>query len=291
MQRYIVSARGGSPIEVVASNWLSALGEGLQELGYVEDLDRLACEVLPNGTVIGRDVRSGAGFIVRPAGTDTGPALGEDLPTEPGPGQVMRTLRALEDTAPEWATSDVLPASDDDSDELEMVMEAMLDDPVALLNDHLTQTLVDSITRAPSAPVAWQRALEVARELIGAEAGAGLTLSTEGLRFVAAEGPTGDQLVGILLPPGAGVVGFCCRRKVSLIIQDAYRDSRFFKGLDQETGFLTKQIICVPVATSARVQGCLELINAPEGTAFGRTEIETVELVSRTLSKRLIELG
>lgn len=65
MASYSVSSRGLSAVEVVAPNWIAALGHGLQQLGKAEGLERLACEVLPNGTVIARDIQSGTGYVVQ----------------------------------------------------------------------------------------------------------------------------------------------------------------------------------------------------------------------------------
>ena len=46
---------------------MTALGLGLEHYDAMDSIERLACEVLPNGTVIARDISSGSGFIVREA--------------------------------------------------------------------------------------------------------------------------------------------------------------------------------------------------------------------------------
>ncbi|MEO0600348.1 MAG: GAF domain-containing protein [Myxococcota bacterium] len=71
---------GVASVEVPASNWMVALGRGLDELGHASRLERLACEVLPNGTVIARDVTSGTGYVVQAvdAANDATDALGDD---------------------------------------------------------------------------------------------------------------------------------------------------------------------------------------------------------------------
>lgn len=74
MSRFSVSSRGLDPVEVQAPNWVAALGLGLEGLGYAAQLERLACEMLPNGTVIARDIKSGTGFVVQQAAEE------EDLP-------------------------------------------------------------------------------------------------------------------------------------------------------------------------------------------------------------------
>lgn len=65
MESFSVSSRGMPTVEVEAPNWVAALGLGLAELGCGAGLERLACEVLPNGTVIARDIKSGVGFVVQ----------------------------------------------------------------------------------------------------------------------------------------------------------------------------------------------------------------------------------
>lgn len=67
MGSYSVSSRGLPTVEVEAPNWVAALGLGLAALDRSNGLERLAAEVLPNGTVIARDIKSGTGFVVQEA--------------------------------------------------------------------------------------------------------------------------------------------------------------------------------------------------------------------------------
>ncbi len=66
MPSWSVSARGIPPIQVAAPNWIAALGVGLEGLGQASSIQRLACEMLPNGTVIARDIATGTGFVIQP---------------------------------------------------------------------------------------------------------------------------------------------------------------------------------------------------------------------------------
>lgn len=63
--RYEVRLDGGEPFEVSAKNWITALGEAV-ELAGNGSVAHLACETLPNGTVIARDTRSARQFVIRP---------------------------------------------------------------------------------------------------------------------------------------------------------------------------------------------------------------------------------
>ncbi|MCB9675023.1 MAG: GAF domain-containing protein [Alphaproteobacteria bacterium] len=75
MGTFSISSRGLQAVEVEAPNWIAALGLGLEALQRADGLERLACEVLPNGTVIARDVQTGTGFVVM--GID--PAVDEEV--------------------------------------------------------------------------------------------------------------------------------------------------------------------------------------------------------------------
>lgn len=65
VHRYSVSPSKGDPIELVGPNGLVALGLALQELGELDSLERLACERLPNGTLIAKDLRGGRRYVVQ----------------------------------------------------------------------------------------------------------------------------------------------------------------------------------------------------------------------------------
>ncbi len=67
MKSYSVSATGHEPQVVKAENWLSALGKTLAKIGILTSLERLACEVMPNETVVARDVKTGMGFVIQQA--------------------------------------------------------------------------------------------------------------------------------------------------------------------------------------------------------------------------------
>ena len=101
MAWFLVSTRGEKPTEVEAPNWLSALGIGLEDIGAVASIDRLACEVLPNGTVLIRDARSGQGFVVQPSDgqpDDTEEDLGDLLlmPEDEDTEATEETLRVAD---------------------------------------------------------------------------------------------------------------------------------------------------------------------------------------------------
>ena len=66
MPLFSVMRRGQSPVTVQADNWIVAMGEGIPMLDGNVTIERLACEMLQNGTVVARDVLTGIGYIILP---------------------------------------------------------------------------------------------------------------------------------------------------------------------------------------------------------------------------------
>ena len=70
------------------------------------------------------------------------------------------------------------------------------------------------------------------------------------------------KLGEIRLQPGEGVVGWVVENKQPALIPEAYKDRRFFPGVDQQhTGFLTRSILAVPLISKGQVIGVIEVLN------------------------------
>jgi sigma-B regulation protein RsbU (phosphoserine phosphatase) len=76
----------------------------------------------------------------------------------------------------------------------------------------------------------------------------------------------GDQKLIINLPVGKGVAGWVAQTGKIVNIPNAYRDSRFNPEVDQQSGYKTKTILCVPVkAKNGRLLGVLQVLNKKNG--------------------------
>ena len=251
MGTYRVSSRALGSVEVEAGNWLVALGEGLGRLGVVANMDRLACEVLPNATILVRDVRRGDGYVVQPIAAAT--ALALELEEAGGNDDVQEGSRAT--------TADLVGA-------------------------------VDAVLTASGRDAAIRRTLDGATALIPAESGAVILQDRSGaLSFAAAVGPEAHKLTDLVIPAGTGVAGFCIARSMGLTVREPYQDERFFKQVDNLTGYRTRSILCVPVALDRRVFGCLELLNARDASGFAPESMNDAEVLANALAERLASPG
>jgi len=250
MASFSVSARGLASVQVKGANWIQALGSGLEQLGKASEVARLACEVLPNGTVIARDITSGTGYIVQEVHEEA--------------------VEESEATAGEFEEIELLPAD---------AISELRTEPVNPL---------DAIDSADTVKSACEEALRLAREWVPAESGAVILEDKGYLRFNAVIGPHARKLVGIRLPVGTGVAGFAMERRRTVVLADAHEDPRHCGEVDALTGYVTKEIAVVPVVCEDAVLGVLELMNLRGGRRFGNDHVERLREVAGALGRRLI---
>ena len=90
----------------------------------------------------------------------------------------------------------------------------------------------------------------------------------------------GGEVNEIRISTDAGIVGSVFRSGDPLTIPDAYAVSRFNQKVDQETGFKTRDIVCVPLTNrSGEVIGAAQVLNKREGT-FGDSDIALLSTIT-----------
>jgi len=77
-----------------------------------------------------------------------------------------------------------------------------------------------------------------------------------------------------------GVAGLVAATGESAVVQDAYADPRFYRAVDQATGYRTQQILCVPIKSRwGEVLGVLEILNKRVGS-FSTEDEEVLSLLA-----------
>ena len=84
-------------------------------------------------------------------------------------------------------------------------------------------------------------------------------------------------------PDNVGVAGWVMREGQTVVIQNVARDARFFDGLDNQNGFLTRSMICVPLKTRKGFTGVLYALNKLEGE-FSAKEARVLEILSTPIA-------
>lgn len=86
------------------------------------------------------------------------------------------------------------------------------------------------------------------------------------LWFNAASGGVSDFLRGVRLATGQGIVGWVIAHGEPALVPDVSKDPRFFGKIDQQTGFSTRSVICVPLQTEKQTTGAIEVMNKKSGS-------------------------
>ncbi len=78
----------------------------------------------------------------------------------------------------------------------------------------------------------------------------------------------------------SGIAGHVYRANEGTIIHDAYADSRFDRSIDDQTGFITRSILCAPVRTvRGEVIGVIQALNKKDGR-FTQDDLDLLEAMS-----------
>lgn len=130
-----------------------------------------------------------------------------------------------------------------------------------------------------------KRAIEAATELVNTEAGSLLFLDDEtgDLYFDVAIGEKGEKVKTIRLKKGQGIAGWVAEHDEPVIINDAQNDPRFFKGADEKSGFITRNMICVSVKTKNKLIGVLQAINKRDAS-FDRDDLDLLTGLSHQVA-------
>ena len=133
------------------------------------------------------------------------------------------------------------------------------------------------------------RPVLVIKEL-DAEAGSFFTYDENIKQIICTDaiGPTKNDIIGIKIPYGQGVVGWCINIKKPTIIYDTTQDKRFKNNVDDKTGFTTKSIICVPIVYKRKSLGAIELFNKKgEDGKFSDSDMEIMNIFGLSSSPKV----
>jgi GAF domain-containing protein len=128
------------------------------------------------------------------------------------------------------------------------------------------------------------------RELFDAEGSAVLLLDpdTRELRFPVAsqrEGSeaTAAELAEVRLPAGKGVAGWVLQHGEAVAVDDAANDPRFYRGVDQATGAVTRTLLAAPMRTAGPSIGVVEVMN-PAPDRSGPDDVEFLDAVASEIA-------
>ncbi len=79
---------------------------------------------------------------------------------------------------------------------------------------------------------------------------------------------------------GEGIAGFVAQNKNSLLINDCYNDERFNKSFDTQSGFKTRNMVCVPMLNREELIGVIQVINKNNEGKFTGEDVHLFEALA-----------
>ena len=99
----------------------------------------------------------------------------------------------------------------------------------------------------------------------------------------------GGDLVDISLKPGEGIAGSVIQTGKGVLVSDCQQDPRWSGKADENTGFVTKTMICEPIKDENQCFGCIQLINRTDGNFFDEKDCAFLATLCAEISGRLKE--
>ncbi len=98
---------------------------------------------------------------------------------------------------------------------------------------------------------------------------------------------TSDGKEEIRFPYGQGIAGEAIEQKTSIISASPYDDPRFNSNIDKATGYVTRNILCVPLLNHTNEAiGCIQAINK-KNRSFQKSDTELLEVLGKIAANEL----
>lgn len=104
------------------------------------------------------------------------------------------------------------------------------------------------------------------------------------LVFRVAAGAQGEGVVGLEVPPDRGLVGYVFSTGQALAISDVARDPRFGRSFAEQTRYVPRSIVAVPLVDERGTIGVLEVLDKRTETTFSIRDVELAGAFARQAS-------
>jgi GAF domain len=101
------------------------------------------------------------------------------------------------------------------------------------------------------------------------------------LVFRVAAGEQGQGVVGLEIPPDRGLVGYVFSSGQALAIADVRADPRFGRSFAEQTQYVPRSIVAVPLLDERGTLGVLEVLDKRSETSFSLRDIELAGVFAR----------
>ncbi len=123
------------------------------------------------------------------------------------------------------------------------------------------------------------KVLAAITRVIKVEAGSILRLEGEHLEFMVALGEKAEYVKPFRIKAGQGIAGWVAETGEHLIVRDVHKDPRYYPGVEEATGFVSRSMLAVPMKAGDRTVGVIELINKIGGR-FTKKDLQLVGAIA-----------
>ena len=135
----------------------------------------------------------------------------------------------------------------------------------------------------PAGAAVLNSVVEATVALFGAEA-ASIALfdpATNRLVFRVAAGTQGQGVVGVEIPPDQGVAGYVFTTGQPLALSDVAGDARFGRDAAEQTGYVPRSLVAVPLLDDEGTIGVLEVLDKRDEAGFDLRDVELASVFAR----------
>lgn len=162
----------------------------------------------------------------------------------------------------------------------------MTEEPDPLLSSLRAIAIRVEVARrlAPPAGTAILRSIVDATVLLFDAEAASIALhdaATDRLVFSVAAGEQGQGVVGLSIGPAEGVAGYVFSSGQPLALADVARDARFERTTAEQTGYVPRTLVAVPLIDDEGVLGVLEVLDKRGNGSFDLRDIELASAFAR----------
>jgi GAF domain-containing protein len=114
-----------------------------------------------------------------------------------------------------------------------------------------------------------------------------IDLTTGELVFQSAWGAGAREIVGVRLPPGAGIAGKVVQTGVGAAVPDCRTHSGFASAIAAGTGYVPNTMLVAPLMRGERPIGALSILDRRDGRSYEEADIEPARLFAELAVKAI----
>lgn len=152
----------------------------------------------------------------------------------------------------------------------------------SLIDFSVLFTINEEITPRKNIDELYDSIVRVSTQVIRSEASSLLLYNNDDgqLYFKSTTDSCMVPMLGKKIPADTGFAWDVFKNRKSLLINNAKADGRFFSGVDTETGFNTRNLICTPMMARDEFVGVLEVVNSTGENPFTDTDVLLTEIIA-----------